>query len=293
MKIIVTGAGGQVGRELQRYINSLSRETELFALTRRDLDVTDAAQVEKTIHEIKPDWVINAAAYTAVDQAEDDKKLAHAINSEAVGTLAKVCQETQSRLMHISTDYVFDGDSSSSYAPTDATNPINIYGKSKLSGELQILHTLGEDTLIIRTGWVYSVYGHNFVKTMVRLMQERERLQVIDDQVGSPTWGGELARVIMLAVIKDARGLYHWTDAGVASWYDFANAILSNGKRLGVLQKEIEIVPISTEEYPTKARRPKNSVMCKRSIRAALDYRGRHWRETLEDMLTDVKNGVE
>jgi len=143
LKIIITGAGGQVGRELQRYINGLSRDTELFALTRNDLDVTEDGEVERVLHEIKPDWVINAAAYTAVDQAEDDQKLAHAINSEAVGTLARVCKQINARLMHISTDYVFDGDSSSSYAPTDSTNPINIYGKSKLSGEPDHSHGLG------------------------------------------------------------------------------------------------------------------------------------------------------
>ncbi len=292
MKILITGAAGQVGWELQRYLEKSQLASEVVALSRLELDVTNYQLVNETLKKHQPDWVINTAAYTAVDRAEDDKNLAHAINSDAVGRLAGVCKEINARLLHISTDYVFDGNSSSSYVPTDSTNPINIYGKSKLAGELQILHSLGQDTLIIRTGWVYSAHGQNFVKTMLRLMNERQKIQVIDDQVGSPTWAGELARVICLAVEKDARGLFHWTDAGVASWYDFANAILRNSRRLNILKDEIDIIPISTDEYPTKAQRPKNSVMCKRSIRSALDYRGRHWRETLKDMLMDVQNGV-
>ncbi len=292
MKILITGAAGQVGWELQRHLQQAQPQNEVFALSRAQLDVTNYQLVSDTLKKLKPDWVVNTAAYTAVDRAEDDRNLAHAINSDAVGRLAGVCKEIDARLFHISTDYVFDGNSSSSYVPTDSTNPINIYGKSKLAGELQILHTLGQDTLIIRTGWVYSAHGQNFVKTMLRLMSERQKIQVIDDQVGSPTWAGELAMVIGLAIEKDARGLFHWTDAGVASWYDFANAILRNSRRLNILKNEIDIIPISTDEYPTKAQRPKNSVMCKRSIRSALDYRGRHWRETLKDMLMDVHNGV-
>jgi len=293
LKIIITGAGGQVGRELQRYIALYHPEMDVYPLTRKDLDVTNAAEVKRILIEIKPDWVINAAAYTAVDRAEEDQKIAHAVNAEAAGYLAETIRDLGARMVHISTDYVFDGDSSNSYVPSDNTNPLNFYGQSKLAGELKILHALGDDALIVRTGWVHSAYGQNFVRTMLRLMTDKKQIRVIDDQVGSPTWGGDLAKVIMLAIKRDLRGMYHWTDAGVASWYDFSNAILRNGKRLGVLRDEIEIAPISTEEYPTLAKRPKNTVMCKRSIRSALDYRGRHWRETLEDMLADVKNGIE
>ncbi len=287
MKVLVTGAGGQVGWELQRYLES-DPEVELYAFPRTELDVTDHDEVRRRLEEIRPDWVINAAAYTAVDKAEEDEELAHKVNAEAVGKLAEFSKEVGSRLLHISTDYVFDGDSSSSYIPTDETNPLNIYGKSKLFGELQVQSVMEDDALVIRTGWVYSKHGHNFVKTMVRLMQERDSVSVIDDQVGSPTWAGEFAKVITLAVKKDLRGIYHWTDAGVASWYDFAHAIHGMARHLGYIEGKVKVKAISSEEYKTRAKRPKNTVMCKRSIREATGYRGHHWRDALYKMMKEL-----
>lgn len=289
MKVLVTGAGGQVGWELQRRMDS-DPDIELFAYPRTELDITDYKAVRQKLEDIKPDWVINAAAYTAVEKAEEDEAKAHQINAEAVGKLAEMVKELGIRLLHISTDYVFDGDSSSSYIPTDDTNPLNIYGKSKLFGELQVRHTLEDDALVIRTGWVYSIHGHNFVKTMVKLMQERDSVSVIDDQVGSPTWANEFARVIAIAVKKDLRGIYHWTDAGVASWYDFAHAIHGMARHLGYVNGKVSVKAISSEEYKTKAKRPRNTVMCKRSIREATGYRGHHWRDTLYKMMKELKD---
>jgi len=289
MKVLVTGAGGQVGWELQRRMDS-DPDIELFAYPRTELDITDYKAVRQKLEDIKPDWVINAAAYTAVEKAEEDEAKAHQINAEAVGKLAEMVKELGIRLLHISTDYVFDGDSSSSYIPTDDTNPLNIYGKSKLFGELQVRHTLEDDALVIRTGWVYSIHGHNFVKTMVKLMQERDSVSVIDDQVGSPTWANEFARVIAIAVKKDLRGIYHWTDAGVASWYDFAHAIHGMARHLGYVNGKVSLKAISSEEYKTKAKRPRNTVMCKRSIREATGYRGHHWRDTLYKMMKELKD---
>ncbi|HID82210.1 MAG TPA: dTDP-4-dehydrorhamnose reductase [Chromatiales bacterium] len=289
MKVLVTGAGGQVGWELQRRMDS-DPDIELFAYPRTELDITDYKAVRQKLEDIKPDWVINAAAYTAVEKAEEDEAKAHQINAEAVGKLAEMVKELGIRLLHISTDYVFDGDSSSSYIPTDDTNPLNIYGKSKLIGELQVMHALEDDALVIRTGWVYSRHGHNFVKTMVKLMQDRDSVSVIDDQVGSPTWANEFARVIAIAVKKDLRGIYHWTDAGVASWYDFAHAIHGMARHLGYVNGKVSVKAISSEEYKTKAKRPRNTVMCKRSIREATGYRGHHWRDTLYKMMKELKD---
>ena len=287
MKVVITGAGGQVGWELQRLM-SKDPDIELHAFSHADLDITDKAVLKQKLSEIRPDWVVNAAAYTAVDNAEDDEVLAHKINAEAVGNLAEIVKELGIRMLHISTDYVFDGVSSSSYIPSDDTNPLNIYGKSKLFGELKLQNILGDDALVIRTGWVYSKHGHNFVKTMIKLMKDRDSVSVIDDQVGSPTWAGEFAKVIVLAMKKDLRGVYHWTDAGVASWYDFAHAIMGMARHLGYVNGKVNLKAISSEEYETKAERPRNSVMCKRSIREATGYRGHHWRDALYKMMKEL-----
>ena len=287
MKVLVIGAGGQVGWELQRFMGS-DPELELTAFTRSELDMTDYQAVLGQLVKIRPDWVINAAAYTAVDDAEDNEEQADKVNSEAVGKLAEMVRELGIRLLHISTDYVFDGCGCGPYIPGDDTNPLNIYGKSKLAGELQVQKILKDDALVIRTGWVYSSHGRNFVKTMVRLMQERDSVSVIDDQTGTPSSATEIAKVITIAIKKDLRGIYHWTDAGVASWYDFAHAIMAMARHLGYVDGRISLKAIPSDEYETKATRPKNTVMCKRSIREATGYRGHHWRDTLYKMMKEL-----
>lgn len=288
MKILVTGANGQLGWELQR---AKPGDCELTALSRDQLDITDLEQVKNTINSIKPDWIINAAAYTAVDKAESDSAGAYAINAEGAANLAMAAQAINARLLHISTDFIFDGKNNRPYLPEDKPNPLGIYGASKLAGEQKVRELLGDDTLIIRTAWVYSSHGNNFVKTMLRLMAERNTLGVVEDQVGTPSWAAEIAAAIYLSIENNLRGIYHWTDTGAASWYDFSVAIYELGKETGLLNNSITINPISTEDYPTPAVRPPYSILNKDSLRKAINYTGKHWRDSLSQMILEIKNG--
>jgi dTDP-4-dehydrorhamnose reductase len=288
MKILVTGANGQLGWELQR---AKPNDCELTALSRDQLDITDLEQVTRSINSIKPDWVINAAAYTAVDKAESDSAGAYAINAEGAANLATAAQAINSRLLHISTDFIFDGKNNRPYLPEDVPNPLGIYGASKLAGEQKVREILGGETLIIRTAWVYSAHGNNFVKTMLRLMGERDTLGVIEDQVGTPSWAAEIARAVYLSIENNLRGVYHWTDTGAASWYDFSVAIYELGKEAGLINNSVTINPIPTEAYPTPAERPPYSILNKDSLRKAINYTGKHWRDSLSQMIMEIKNG--
>ena len=288
MKILVTGANGQLGWELQR---AKPNDCELTALSRDQLDITDLEQVIRSINSIKPDWVINAAAYTAVDKAESDSAGAYAINADGAANLATAAQAINSRLLHISTDFIFDGKNNRPYLPEDVPNPLGIYGASKLAGEQKVREILGGETLIIRTAWVYSAHGNNFVKTMLRLMGERDTLGVIEDQVGTPSWAAEIARAVYLSIENNLRGVYHWTDTGAASWYDFSVAIYELGKEAGLINNSVTINPIPTEAYPTPAERPPYSILNKDSLRKAINYTGRHWRDSLSQMIMEIKNG--
>jgi len=288
MKILVAGANGQLGWELQR---AKPQDCELTALSRDQLDITNLEQVTNTINSINPDWVINAAAYTAVDKAESDFAGAYAINAEGAANLATAVQAINSRLLHISTDFIFDGKNNRPYLPEDAPNPLGIYGASKLAGEQKVGEILGDETLIIRTAWVYSSHGNNFVKTMLRLMEERDTLGVIEDQVGTPSWAAEIATAIYLSIENNLRGVYHWTDTGAASWYDFSVAIYALGKEAGLISNFVTINPIPTEAYPTPAERPPYSILNKDSLRKAINYTGKHWRDSLSQMIMEIKNG--
>ncbi len=288
MKILVTGANGQLGWELQR---AKPDDCELTALSRDQLDITDLEQVNNTINSIKPDWIINAAAYTAVDKAESDSQGAYAINADGAANLATAAQTSNTRLLHISTDFIFDGKNNRPYLPEDTPNPLGVYGASKLVGEQKVRELLGDDTLIIRTAWVYSSHGNNFVKTMLRLMAERDTLGVVEDQVGTPSWAAEIARAIYLSIENNLRGIYHWTDTGAASWYDFSVAIYELGKEAGLLSNSVTINPIPTEDYPTPAVRPPYSILNKDSLRKAINYTGKHWRDSLSQMILEIKNG--
>ena len=288
MKILVTGANGQLGWELQR---AKPNDCELTALSRDQLDITDLEQVTRSINSVKPDWVINAAAYTAVDKAESDSAGAYAINAEGAANLATAAQAINSRLLHISTDFIFDGKNNRPYLPEDVPNPLGIYGASKLAGEQKVREILGGETLIIRTAWVYSAHGNNFVKTMLRLMGERDTLGVIEDQVGTPSWAAEIARAVYLSIENNLRGVYHWTDTGAASWYDFSVAIYELGKEAGLINNSVTINPIPTEAYPTPAERPPYSILNKDSLRKAINYTGKHWRDSLSQMIMEIKNG--
>ncbi|MBV1913850.1 MAG: dTDP-4-dehydrorhamnose reductase [Pseudomonadales bacterium] len=283
MKVLIVGANGQLGQELQI---TAGPNIEATALGRDQLDIGHQQQVDQVLAELKPQLVINAAAYTAVDKAEQESELAYQINRDGVVNLARASQKIQARLIHISTDFVFDGCQSNPYKPADTVNPLGCYGESKYAGE-QALQSSGlNDYLIVRTAWVYSSFGTNFVKTMLRLMAEKDSLGVIADQVGTPTYARELARAIWkMAQQTELQGILHWTDAGVASWYDFAVAIQEEALELGLLTKPIPITPITTEAYPTPATRPAYSVLDKTESWDLLQCPAVHWRTRLRQML--------
>jgi len=288
MKALITGADGQLGWELQR---TRPDDWELITLSHSDLDITDNPAVTSAIHKHKPDLVINTAAYTAVDKAESEKDKAYAVNAGGAENIAKAAKDSRIRLLHISTDFVFDGSKSQPYLPGDRQNPTSVYGASKLQGELAVQSATMNKALILRTGWVYSSHGSNFVKTMLKLMSERDAISVVADQVGTPTWAGDLATAIYdLARIPNAQGIYHWTDAGVASWYDFAVAIQEEACKLNLLEKMIPVKPIRTEDYLTPAKRPSYSVLDKSATWDALGYFASHWRSSLRQMLLEMKS---
>jgi dTDP-4-dehydrorhamnose reductase len=286
MKVIVTGAGGQVGWELQR---TCPAHVEIFAFHRTDLDITDQSAVMAKFQELKPHLVINAAAYTAVDRAEQEADKAYRVNTDGAANIALASAESGSRLLHISTDFVFDGSKTTPYLPEDKPKPLGVYGASKLQGERAVMtETMGR-AVVLRTSWVYSVHGSNFVKTMLRLMKEKDELKIVADQVGTPTWAKELARAIWhIADNNEMQGIYHWTDNGTASWYDFAQAIQEEAHGLGILPDEIPLKPIKTEEFPTPAKRPAYSVLDKTTTCEALGYTPLHWQESLKSMLQEL-----
>ncbi|MEN8128799.1 MAG: dTDP-4-dehydrorhamnose reductase [Pseudomonadota bacterium] len=289
MKVLIAGAKGQLGWELQR---TAPAHLDLYACDRQDLDIRDAKSVQQIIDDVNPMIVINAAAYTAVDRAEQDSDTAYAVNRDGVAHLARSSASCGARFIHVSTDYVFDGTQDRPYSPDDRPNPQCVYGASKFAGEGAVIEALSPDqTLIIRTSWVYSAHGQNFVKTMLRLMQDRDQVDVVVDQVGSPTWAGGLAEAIWRAVSCKLTGVHHWTDAGVASWYDFAVAIQEEAIHLKLLEKPIPIRPISTSEYPLPAKRPYFSVLDKLDTWAKIDINPSHWRESLRSMLKELAIG--
>lgn len=287
LRVLVTGAHGQLGRELAF---SVPQGVDCVALERDALDITDAASIADALSQVRPHALINAAAYTAVDRAETDREAAHAVNDVAVGLLATACRERDIRMLHVSTDFVFDGASGRPYQPTDSTGPLGVYGASKLAGETH-LRSGDARGLVLRTGWVYSRHGGNFVLTMLRLMADRRELGVVADQVGTPTWARGLATTLWaFAENPDLSGIYHWSDAGVCSWYDFAVAIAEEACALGLLQRAPDILPIATTDYPTAARRPACSVLDKRDTWRDLSLQPLHWRAQLRRMLQDLKN---
>lgn len=284
--MLVVGAGGQLGRELQR---TVPVGVDAWFCTRAELDIADPDAVAGCIADIAPQQVINAAAYTAVDKAETQPEAAHRGNAEGPANLARTCASGDIRFIHISTDFVFDGSSSTPYSPDAATAPIGEYGRSKLAGELAV-RDVCPNVLLVRTGWVYSSFGGNFVKTMLRLMGERDELSVVVDQVGTPTWAHGLAQAAWAAVARpELEGIYHWSDAGVCSWYDFATAICEEALELGLLSRPVTIRPIPSSEYPTPAQRPAYSVLDKTSSWRDFALEGVHWRAQLRAMLKDYK----
>lgn len=287
-RILLTGANGQVGQELQQVL--AASEWEVVAVDRLKLDLSQPETLSNVVETIQPQIIINAAAYTAVDKAESEVELAKTVNGVAPGKLAEVAQNIGAKLIHISTDYVFDGNHSAPYLETHPTHPVSSYGHSKLVGEAAIRSTNAAH-IILRTAWVYGTYGKsNFVKTMLRLAAEREELRVVTDQIGAPTWANSIARTIaqLLPQTIEFNGTYHYTNSGVASWYDFAIAIFEEARMLGFPLKVQRVVPISTADYPTPARRPAYSVLSCAKITAVLGSPPPHWRICLRQMLAEL-----
>ena len=285
MKVIITGAQGQLGWELQR---SCPADVSAIYLTRNELDICDSEMVAEVVKQHNPDALINAAAYTAVDKAEEDSEKAFLVNETGVKNLAEACRQENAYFLHVSTDFIFDGAGPKPYSPEASANPIGIYGESKLAGEIAIQNTLASGWAIIRTAWVYSSHGGNFVKTMLRLMGEKPSLGVVADQIGTPTWANGLALVCWKATLTRLNGVHHWTDAGVASWYDFAIAIQNIAFEKGILKNKIPVNPITTEDFPTPAKRPAYSVLDKQSIITALELDYVHWQDHLRNMLEEL-----
>ncbi|NEO28067.1 MAG: dTDP-4-dehydrorhamnose reductase, partial [Kamptonema sp. SIO4C4] len=276
------GTTGQLGQAIQRQFSQQGKD--LIAVGRDRCDFTQPESMRQLLREIQPQTIINCAAYTAVDRAESEPQLAQTINATAPQILAAEAAQMGAFLVHFSTDYVFDGQQCRPYTEEDTPNPLNQYGKSKHQGETAIAASCCQ-YLTLRTSWVYGAYGHgNFVKTMIRLGKEREELRVVDDQIGTPTWTGDLAHLIT-QIPPDFTGLYHYSNSGVASWYDFAVTIFAEARNLGVSLALKRVVPIPTSEYPTAAQRPAYSVLSSQSLMQQLDHIPPHWQSSLNQML--------
>jgi dTDP-4-dehydrorhamnose reductase len=284
MRVLVLG-GGQIAKAVAA---GAPARHEVKMRSHIELDIVDENALASELLKFKADWIVNAAAYTAVDLAEDEPAKAIAVNDTAVASLARVASAKCSKLLHLSTDFVFDGESKRAYLPSDRTNPLSIYGVSKLGGERHVI--AGGTGIVLRTSWVYAAEGKNFVLTMLRLMREKEQINVVCDQIGTPTWAASAAAAIWGLIDGEATpGIYHWTDLGVASWYDFAVAIQDEALTRGLLSRAIPILPIYSSEYPTKAQRPAFSVLDSAATRSLLRVPATHWRHNLRMMLDDIR----
>lgn len=286
--ILITGANGQVGSELKALAKSYPQFNFIFT-TREELSIENTKALENLLSRNNPEYLINTAAYTAVDKAESEKEKVFLINAEAVSAMASICKKYNTQFIHISTDYVFDGNGTTPYSEDSFTNPTGVYGSSKLLGEQQAF-TVNPHSLIIRTSWVYSRYGNNFVKTMLRLMNEKKEINVVNDQFGSPTYAADLAETLVFMIfsckkqIENSPGIYHYCNKGIISWYEFALAI----KELSGFSCRIN--PITTSEYPTPARRPAYSALNTSRIEKNFGVSIKDWKISLAKCLQQIKN---
>jgi len=286
MKVLVTAAGGQVGHAL----TSLAKDTsfEIICLPRQQLDITETSSIQASIEQIKPDVLVNAAAYTAVDKAESDQDAAYLVNETGPENLARTCQQVGIPLIHISTDYVFSGEQAQPYTESDATGPLNIYGASKLGGD-KVVAAILEEHIILRTSWVFGRHGNNFVKTMLRLGKDRDELGVIDDQHGCPTAAEDIADTIIglceaIYTGRAAWGLYHYCGQPATTWYGFASAIFDRAKSMG-FDLGVNVKPITTRDYPTPAKRPKSTILDCSKIKNRYNIDQPDWRVRLDAII--------
>ncbi len=290
MKILLLGSTGQVGQELRQTLAAIA-PAQVVSWSRADLDLAQLDNIVPAIATLAPDVIVNAAAYTAVDQAESEPDLAHHLNALVPGRLAAASAHCGATLVHISTDYVFDGRQNRPYQPEDVANPLGVYGRTKWAGEEAIRQQCDRHA-IVRTAWVYGCHGKgNFVKTMLRLGAERETLRVVIDQVGSPTWAWDLAQAIAALIPRlepSTYGTYHYTNSGAISWYDFAVAIFEEASEIGYPLRVSQVEPITTDQYPTPATRPAYSVLSGTKLAHCLGSTAPHWRSRLRKMLSDL-----
>lgn len=286
MNVLITGANGQVGKEL---LYTCPKNINVTALDKNNLDICEYSDVKAAFDKYKPNLVINAAAYTSVEKAEVENDIANKVNRDAVFNLAFECHKNNLRLFHYSTDYIFDGLKKSPYTIYDKPNPINIYGKSKLEGEIKALETCPDNVLVIRTSWVYSKHGNNFVKSMLRLMSNKESIEIITDQIGAPTWARSIADLTWKAVENPSlNGIIHYCDNGATSWFEFAKEIKKEANLLGMINNNISINPITSKEYDSLVNRPQYSVLdCSETLKSmSLDLHI-NWKTNLKNMLSD------
>ena len=290
-QLVLLGAQGQLGKTLQQHWQdvALHEQWQVTAFGRDAVDISSPRSIAAGLAGIQADWVINAAAYTQVDKAEQEQNQAFGINGQGAGNIAEWVARQGGRLLQLSTDFVFSGSSKQAYMPEAETDPLSVYGASKLQGEQAVRRILGDRALVLRTSWLYSPYGTNFVRTMLRLMSEKDQLRVVSDQIGTPTATTSLAVLITRIIETAVGGIFHWSDAGVASWYEFAVAIQEEALDLGLLQRAVPITPISTAEYPTAARRPAFSVLDKTSTCQQFDCNPSHWRTQLRLVLQSLR----
>ena len=295
-KILLTGVNGQVGHALQKKLANY----QVFALNREQLDLSDKDAIRRVVQTIQPDLIINPAAYTAVDKAESEPDLAYAINAIAPQVLAEEAAKINAALIHFSTDYVYDGSKIESYVETDAVNPLSVYGKSKLAGELAI-NAVGLPHLILRTSWVYGAYGKNFLKTIIRLASERESLRIVADQFGAPTSSESITEAVIALLNSwqphdtNQTGVYHFTNQGKTSWHGFSSEIVNEYNRLAaskglqILKANVEnIEPITTADYPTPAARPANSTLDNQKLKQVFNVALPSWQQGLQQVMQSL-----
>ncbi len=289
-RVLIIGASGQVGREV---VMSAPSNYEVVAPASREMDIRDAESVTKVFARIRPDLVVNAAAYTAVDKAESERESAFATNADGAGNVARACSPHATPLIHLSTDYVFDGQRTSAYREDDRTNPINVYGESKLAGERQI-HDARIPGLILRVSWVYGVAGSNFVKTMLRLASQ-DVVRVVDDQFGTPCAAADIAEVVWRYAarpdIREAGRLLHYSSQPPTTWFGFAKAIFETAAALGMVRRVPRLDPITTDQYPTSARRPSNSILDSSELQRITGEDAPDWRDSLRRVLIGLGEG--